>query len=237
MTAVRRPNILVVDDAPLFREVEALYLGRLGEVRVAASAAEARAQLASQPADVVVLDLHLADQPGDVLCRELSVEALHQHTRWLLVTRDDADDHARAVRAGATDVLVKPLERAELVTAVARLLRPGRGQPRATLREPAHVWATDRISTGTVQNVSRGGLFVASGWLPREGAELRVEFALPGAAAPISTSGQVRWRRVRADQGAPGFGLRFLALGGDALRALASYVDEHAPDAFDAVAP
>ncbi len=222
-----RPRILVVDDAPLFRELEALYLSKLGEIRVASSGREARAVLETRSIDVVVLDLHLPDEPGDLLCR--SLQPTLADTRWLIVTGAHADEHARAVRAGATDILSKPLARNELVSAVARMLTPGpQSLPRAPLREPAHVWADDRVSTGTVQNVSRGGLFLASGWLPREGTELRLEFALPGEPRPVAASGRVVWRRASAQRGSSGFGVRFLELAAEAQRALGSYVLDHA---------
>jgi len=179
-----RPRILVVDDVPLFREVESLYLARIGDVRSASSAAEVRALFASEPAEVVVVDLHLPDEPGDALCRAL-LAAARCETRVVVVTRGEANEHARAVVAGAAEVLAKPLGRSELVNAVSRLAGELRGQPRAAVREPAHFWVKGRISTGTVQNISRGGAYVAAGWLPREGTDLKVEFALPGDGTPI----------------------------------------------------
>jgi CheY-like chemotaxis protein len=224
MSPAARPRILVVDDAPLFREIEALYLSRVGEVRTASSASEARALLAREAFDVAVVDLHLPDEGGDTLCREQLATGGESAPRFVLVTRGEASDHARAVAAGAADVLVKPLSRGDLIASVTRLAGDPRGLPRASLREPAHLLAQDRISTGTVQNVSRGGAFVAAGWLPREGSELVVEFALPGESRPIAAPARVMWRRLGA-----GIGVRFVALDSAAQRSLAKYVDEHAP--------
>ncbi len=236
MSSGARPRILVVDDVPLFREVETLYLARLGDVRTATSAAEARDLLAREAFDVAVVDLHLPDEPGDALCREFSVARSDtQHTRFVLVTRGDAGDHARAIAAGAADVLAKPLARADLIGAVARLIGELRGLPRAALREPAHFWAKDRVSTGTVQNISRGGAFVAAGWLPREGTEVVVEFALPGEAAAIAAPARVVWRKHDLDSG--GFGVRFVALDGRTQRSLSKYIDEHTPAASSPAAP
>jgi CheY-like chemotaxis protein len=229
MSIGARPRILVVDDAPLFREVEALYLSRVGEVRTASSAAEARVLLAREAFDVAVVDLHLRDEGGDTLCVEQLAAAGENAPRFVLVTRGAASDHARAVAAGAADVLVKPLSRGDLIAAVSRLAGEPCGLPRAPLREPAHLLAEDRISTGTVQNVSRGGAFVAAGWLPREGSELVVEFALPGESRPIAAPARVMWRRLGATS--CGFGVRFVALDSAAQRSLAKYIDEHAPTA------
>jgi CheY-like chemotaxis protein len=234
MSAGARPRILVVDDVPLFREVEALYLSRIGEVRTASSASEARALLASEVFDVAVVDLHLPDEGGDTLCLEQLAAGGEHAPRFVLVTRGEASDYARAVAAGAADVLTKPLSRGDLLAAVTHLAGEPRGLPRASLREPAHLLARDRISTGTVQNVSRGGAFVAAGWLPREGSELVVEFALPGDSRPIATPARVVWRRLGAEP--CGFGVRFVALDGVSQRSLAKYIDEHTPAALGPIA-
>jgi hypothetical protein len=42
------------------------FLGRMGEVRTVASATDALAALEQEPADVVVLDLHLPDQGAEM---------------------------------------------------------------------------------------------------------------------------------------------------------------------------
>ena len=234
MNGDARPRILVVDDVPLFREVEALYLSRLGEVRAACNAAEAREILAREPIDVALIDLHLPDRAGDALCLEHLAAHANSQTRFVLITRGLASEHARAVAAGAADVLAKPLSRSDLIASVTRLLGEARGLPRAALREPAHFWAKDRVSTGTVQNVSRGGAFVAAGWLPREGTEVVVEFALPGEPVPIAAPARVVWRRLSAEQG--GFGVRFVALDGRTQRSLTRYIEDHTPAALSPVA-
>ena len=225
MSREDHPRVLVVDDVPLFREVESFFLSRVATVRTAASAAEARSAFASEPADVVVTDLHLPDAPGDELCRDL-LAAGSGETRVVVVTRGTAGEHARAVAAGASEVLAKPLARGDLIAATTRLIGELRGQPRAVLREPAHFWGADRVSTGTVQNVSRGGAFVSAGWLPREGTELRVEFALPETGEPIAAPARVMWRRIQGEQS--GFGVRFVALDASAQRRLSRFVEEHA---------
>jgi CheY-like chemotaxis protein len=235
MRGETRPRILVVDDVALFREVEALYLSRVGEVHTARDAAGARALLARERFDVAIVDLHRPDRGGDALCRSELERAEASAPRFVLVTRGQASEYALAVASGAADVLVKPLTRGDLVGAVSRLLASElRGLPRAALREPAHLLARDRISTGTVQNVSRGGAFVTAGWLPREGSELVVEFTLPGQSRTIAAPSRVMWRRPGAQP--TGFGVRFVALDGAAQRSLARFVDDHAAEPASPVA-
>ena len=65
------PTILVVDDVPLFRELECLFLARCGRVITASTGREALALAARERPAVVVLDAHLPDVAGEEVCRLL----------------------------------------------------------------------------------------------------------------------------------------------------------------------
>ena len=69
-------TILVVDDAPMFREIESLFLCRYGRVVTAASGAEALEAVRREQPDVVVLDFHLPDIDSETLCRRIMEAAL-----------------------------------------------------------------------------------------------------------------------------------------------------------------
>ncbi len=69
--------------------------------------------------------------------------------------------------------------------------------------------------TGLTQDISSGGLFVATSIQYRVGDRLRVRFSLPGRIEPITAETEVRWvrdpRAMKTD--APeGIGLRFVEL-------------------------
>src|SRR3954465_6128477 len=49
--------------------------------------------------------------------------------------------------------------------------------------------------TGLTQNISAGGLFVATHQLRRIGDRLKITFSLPGTAAPLTLETEVRWIR------------------------------------------
>lgn len=233
------PTILVVDDVPLFRELEALFLARCGRVITASSGREALELAERERPAVIVLDAHLPDLPGEEVCRRLKHPTPAHEPPIVVVTGSGAaEEHAAAIRAGADDVLAKPLSRMALVETVQRFIRfpEPRGLPRVNVETPVRLRAADAEAWGTSRNLSRGGMFVEC---PAELAadEIELEFRLPGAIEPLRPSARVVWRR--SANGAPGgLGVRFLELDAPAARALDAYVHEWAhPDALAFVMP
>ena len=231
------PRILVVDDVPMFVELETAFLARCGSIQSARSGREALEVIDATPIDVAVVDFRLPDTTGDVLCRELRERAGDPTLPVVLVSNGDPEEHARAVRAGASDVISKPLSRTALVGAVSRMLVPGgpRGLPRIRVDTPAQLRGADREIEGQVVNLSRGGLFVRAEWFPAQGTELAVEFTLPDDDMPLTPTATTVWCQLPTDRGAPGLGMRFLKLDGATLNALEGYVHErYSPGRGDA---
>jgi len=68
--------------------------------------------------------------------------------------------------------------------------------------------------TGLTQNISTGGLFIATQKIKRVGERIHLKFKLPGGSAPIECETEVRWIRentslLRTDS-SPGMGVRFI---------------------------
>jgi len=229
MTGERR--ILVVDDIAMFRELERMSLCRFGEIVEAESGEEALARMAQQEFDVVVLDWRLPDIKGaDLIPR---VKERQPGIPLVAIGSEGAPkEHEAAVRAGADDVLSKPLSRGMLVEAVGRFLsRNGiYGLPRAELDSPICVKKGDASISGRLGNVSRGGLFIQTENPPEVDTELTLNFQLPEESEALVSTGQVVWRRVIDQAGVPpGVGVRFLALASCAAVRLDRYVYERAP--------
>jgi uncharacterized protein (TIGR02266 family) len=66
--------------------------------------------------------------------------------------------------------------------------------------------------TGFTQNISSGGLFVATHDLKRVGSQLRVRFVIPGLPGPVEADAVVRWVREVGDPEAYGMGVQFVNL-------------------------
>lgn len=220
--------VLVVDDVAMFRELEVLFLSRFGRVVPVASAVEALAFLRRETPDVVVLDQGLPDAPAETVMRALREAAATRDVPVIAVTGGRAREHERAVRTGAVDVVAKPLTRRVLIGSVRRFLRNPdvRGLPRVPVDAPVHLWNARRETWGVARNLSRGGMFIESGWLPPAETEVHLDFRLPEGSSPLSPTARLVWRRLRPVDGAPGMGVRFLALDGAAARHLDAFVHE-----------
>jgi CheY-like chemotaxis protein len=224
-----RPDVLVVESLALFREVEAHYLSRVATVRTAGNAAAAVAAVETRRPALIVTSLDLPDRPGEELVRELRERPRTHDVPIVVLTRGSPEEHARSVRAGASDVLTRPLLHETLAQAVERFVGAGpapSGLPRARLARPVRLWDREHSALGTLRNLSRGGCFVESSeWLPSEGHELNLDFGLPGFATGLALSARLIWRQLQPGAHERGAGFRFLELDGSTSRALARFVE------------
>jgi uncharacterized protein (TIGR02266 family) len=83
--------------------------------------------------------------------------------------------------------------------------------------------------TGLTQNISTGGLFIATQKIKRVGERVHLKFTLPGASAPIEVETEVRWIRentslLRTD-GSPGMGVRFIDMSPVAAEAIQRFLE------------
>ena len=224
-----RPDVLIVESLALFREIEAHYLSRICAVRTAGNGAQASEAIRLRRPQLIVSALDLPDRPGEEFVRALRTAPRTREIPIVALTRGTPAEHASAVRAGASDVLTRPLAHDTLVQSVQRFLAEARvptGLPRANLTRPARLWDGQHSTTGTLRNLSRGGCFVESKeWLPSEGHELNLDFGLPGFSQSIALTARLVWRRLLPGRTQRGAGFRFLDLDGGTARALGHFVD------------
>ncbi len=120
MTAPIRVQI-VEDDEGMARALRVNLQARGYEVALASSGGEALAQLARNPADVVVLDLGLPDIDGvDVIA---ALRAWSSVPVLVLSARQSDADKVQALDAGADDYLTKPFSVEELLARLRAMLR------------------------------------------------------------------------------------------------------------------
>lgn len=228
-----RRTILVVDDAPLLRELGSLFLGRAGRVLTAASGEEGLAVARLEQPELIVADVGMPGLDGATLCQTLKHDPLLGSTRIvLLVATNDPAERERAVRAGADDVLLKPIDRVVLLDTARRLLSEApQGLPRVVLAQPIQL-RRDRLSwDGLARNLSRGGVFVESSHLLTPPNEIEIAMRLPETTEWLASTAQVIWTRpgTRDARRRSGMGLRFLALDRGTARRLSDWVDERTP--------
>jgi uncharacterized protein (TIGR02266 family) len=224
-----QPSILVVEDAPLLRELEALYLSRIGRVLTARSGAEGLELARRERPDLIVADLLMPHLDGAALCRAVKSEPTLAATPIVVLSASESGaDRERAIRAGAADVIHKPVERGALLETVYRFFQPPNplGQPRIELKTPIRMHRRSGDAWGTVRNLSRGGLFVESASTVLPNTELALELQLPETAQALAPTAEVIWSCDSDEEELTGMGLRFLALDGTSARRLAAYIAE-----------
>jgi uncharacterized protein (TIGR02266 family) len=82
--------------------------------------------------------------------------------------------------------------------------------------------------TGLTQNISAGGLFIATHQLRRIGDRLKITFSLPGTSAPLTVETEVRWIRENSSlhrvDGTTGMGVRFIDLSAEATHMIQGFL-------------
>lgn len=227
LTLKRR--ILVVDDAPMFRELESLFLGRSGCVVTACDGYEALDAAHHTLPDVIVTDFSMPGMDGDELCVRVKRDPDLRRIPVIVVTGGALpEEHERAVRAGADDVLEKPVNRVMLIQAVNHFLRlASRGLARVPLETDVRLSDPSGTSTwGWARNVSRGGIYVEHERPLEPDTEVALEFEMPETHEPVAPTARVVWRRLASTSDRPGMGLQFLKLEREQARMLEDYVYE-----------
>lgn len=108
------------------------------------------------------------------------------------------------------------------VTAFAlaeRALAERRRAPRYTVVAEVTFESETNFYSGLTENLSEGGLFIATLAPGRIGATIELELALPDGGPPIAVGAVVRWIRggEDGDVPAPGMGVQFIDLPAEAL--------------------
>ena len=81
--------------------------------------------------------------------------------------------------------------------------------------------------TGLTQNISSGGVFIATHHLRRIGDRITLKFTLPGSAKVIEVETEVRWIRentalLQAGESGTGMGVRFINLSAETQTSVAT---------------
>src|SRR5215218_10443035 len=123
------PCVLVVDDQPPnVRLLEAILSPRGYDVRTASSGEEALAVIDGGDVDLVLLDIVMPGMDGYQVCREIRDRPATAYLPVVMVTASGDEQKIKALEAGADDFLTKPINKSELLARVASLARIKRYQ-------------------------------------------------------------------------------------------------------------
>jgi uncharacterized protein (TIGR02266 family) len=88
---------------------------------------------------------------------------------------------------------------------------------------------------GLTENLSEGGLFIATHFFKPIGTRIEVSFKLPKYPEPIRAKGVVRWVRIysEASDAPPGMGVRFEQIAERDAMQIRDFLAQRAPVFFD----
>jgi len=117
-------KVLVVEDQASFREFLSISLTKLGlEVVTALTGKIALNRAKEHSPDLILLDMMLPDMDGYEVCTQLREQPETTAIPIIFVSAVSSEKHIqRAMSAGATDYLVKPLSMDDLKTLVSHYL-------------------------------------------------------------------------------------------------------------------
>ena len=122
-------RVLVVDDQPPnVRLLEAILTPRGYEVSSASSGEEALGKIAESEPDLVLLDIVMPGMDGYEVCRRIRERTETAYLPVVMVTASGDEQKVKALEAGADDFLTKPINQSELLARVASLARIKRYQ-------------------------------------------------------------------------------------------------------------
>src|SRR3954447_4298343 len=117
-------SILVVDDLPPnVRLLEAVLVPRGYTVVAATSGREALERAASDPLDLILLDIVMPEMDGYEVCRTLRANPATSFLPIVMITASGEQEKVVAIESGADDFIANPFDTAELLARVGSLLR------------------------------------------------------------------------------------------------------------------
>ena len=111
-----------------------------------------------------------------------------------------------------------------------------RKHTRVVLKATVNMHSNSNFYTGFSDNISEGGLFVATHQVLAIGSRVKLDFSLPDHGKRLEMDAEVRWiRRAHADdESEPGIGLQFVEMSADNKLIIDTFIKSRETLFFDA---
>jgi CheY-like chemotaxis protein len=119
-----KPKLVVIDDEGDFLTLMEQTLKSLYRVTSLYGSEWTCAQVAALEPDLILLDVHMPEEGGFEICRQLRADPRFASTPIIFLTGSErAEDFRRHLRAGGTRFLHKGIDRGRLLAALGEELR------------------------------------------------------------------------------------------------------------------
>jgi len=185
-------TILVVDDTPIMLKLLANILQNAGYgVRSAISGELALHAAASDPPDIVLLDIRMPGMDGFEVCKRLKEDARLKDIPVIFVSAAvDMEDKVRAFREGGIDYITKPFQKEEVLARVKTHVALSRYIQEIKTTTEALRKSEEKLKI--VQSIARLGYWE---WDSKSGQFTCSEeiYQILNLASPMTTSSQECW--------------------------------------------
>jgi len=151
MNSTIKPLILCVDDDEVTRRLLERLLKNAGfDVIAAKSGMEALAGVGRKKPDIILLDIMMPEMDGYEVCSKLQENDETSYIPVIFITAlEEEQDKARAFTVGATDYLVKPIKKDDLMQKIRKHIKTDIQWKE--LREDAGVWYEKLLPSEFIQ--------------------------------------------------------------------------------------
>ncbi|MDH3975650.1 MAG: response regulator [Deltaproteobacteria bacterium] len=224
-------TILLVDDVDFTLEIEKKTLERTGcTVLTAKSGAEALEVIGKIRPNLILMDIYMPGMKGDECCKIIKENPQYKDIPIIFTTTAGWEEaKQKCDTSGCDGVITKPFKGYELFREIKRFIKLGeREQIRVSCSSEITFIIAGREHKGKIHDISSGGLFIESKYLPQKGNRAELIFLLPGRERKIKARAEVvrvveRGSLLNSEEGR-GFGIHFLDLSEDAQAAVNEYV-------------
>lgn len=222
-------KILLVDDVKLLLELQKRFLASSPvQILTACDGLEALEVARKEQPQLIVMDKYMPNMDGLACCREIKADPLLRHIPVIMVSNASQSVEIEEFRSIGIDAyLDKPIE-GKLYLNTIRKYVPSvdRRSQRFPCRLEVKLTASSSSFDCMSEDISFGGMFVATAHPFSRGDELFLSFVLPGCEAPIEARGVVAWVNSGDVAGKKpfkaGVGVEFLEITGSGMPLLRS---------------
>ncbi len=191
-----KKHLLLVDDMALFLSMEQSYLQRTDFVlHTASSGREALDKAHEIKPDIILLDLHMPDLPGDQVCAKIKGDPEYRHIPVVIATAEkNKPTLARCIDAGCDAFILKPFNRELLLRTIQELLVIAqRKYRRVRVSLPCVIRVDEEELECTIRTLSEGGAFIETGIPLDKKSIFELAFLLPEIDHPFMLQVVVCW--------------------------------------------
>lgn len=187
-------TILLVDDVDFTVELEKKTLERTGcNILTARNGIEALEIISKTRPNLILMDIYMPSMKGDECCRRIKENPEYRDIPVIFTTSAGKEEASQKCdSSGADGVITKPFKGKDLFREIRKFIKLGeREQIRVLLSVDISFSLAGRDHNAKVHDISSGGLFIESPFIPPKGAKIVLSFLLPGKDVKISTEAEV----------------------------------------------